>query len=108
MDACPHRADRVTSIVQAKAWARSQGLPPPRHFIIGVDADTVRVSLNKGYSRSGDLQEMIYALTEWVMAVRVPGLVNAADAVSRQRPLDPVCVQETWRCLRWYRGSLEP
>lgn len=113
-----HKALEETKQIEAEAaaipWAvrslmERTGRRPAR-LIVAVDADSVRVAVNKRYARSPALRESLGELFELcadVLAVRVPGLFNAADLPSRGKPPDGNLLAETWALLRPHARSLE-
>ena len=81
----------------------------PTACVIAVDADTVRSAANKGYARGRNVALAdAFALCDWLVAVRVPGVWNAADAPSRDRPLVKARMDATWAILKAYAGALTP
>ena len=77
----------------------------PRRLLVAVDADSVRVAINKGYARSAALRQSLVDLFDAcpdVLAIRVPGRQNAADLPSRGKPPTEDLMLATWEILRNY------
>ena len=71
----------------------------------------MRNAANKGYARGDNLRRSLaeaFNLCDWLVAVRVPGIWNAADAPSRNKALIQEHVEATWAVLRLYADSLHP
>jgi hypothetical protein len=105
---------QVEAEALAVVWALETILRSPlcngrTSFIVAVDADTVRVSLNKGYARPPALQAALrraFAASDWLQVVRVPGVLNSADRPSRGHlVLDPAMAAATWTVLRFYADA---
>ena len=92
-----YKIDQSEGELRAAVWAANsqKGAPfcaqcgAPPLVLIGGDADGARAALRKGYSRSQVFRQHMRPLFTggWLRleTVRVPGVVNAADAPSRGR-----------------------
>lgn len=79
----------------------------PRRLVVAVDADSVRAAINKGYARSADIRaelRTLFAFCGQVRAVRVPGVMNAADGPSRGTLPGEPQLTATWEILRQAMG----
>ena len=115
--ASQHRPIPETDQVVAEAMAVARACQelsgylrhtPDVRVVVAVDADTVRAIINKGYSRTERLREQlrkVFQCAPDILAVRVSGEDNAADAPSRGRPLEPEHVAATWGVLRGAVGA---
>ncbi len=103
-------ARREGTQVENEAWAVARGVrvvrcleggAPARRIIVGVDADTVRVVVNKGYARTEGLRAPLRAILTPgpVHAVRIPGVDNVADAPSRNKAIDEATRARSFRLL---------
>ena len=101
--------DQVIAEAMAVAWAcRDVALNlgdrvQQVQVVVAVDADTVRSTINKAYSRTTALRTQlrrVFAATPHVSAVRVAGEQNAADAPSRGAALRAEHVAATWTVLQ--------
>lgn len=110
----PVRHSQVEAEALAVVWALEVICASPlsagrTSFIVAVDADTVRVSLNKGYARPPALQaalRRVFAVSTWLQVVRIPGVLNSADKPSRGcLVLDPVMTRATWEVLKYYADA---
>ena len=109
-----HKAIAETRQIEAEAaavtWAVAHVVEKtgrrPRRLVVAVDADSVRVAINKGYARSAPLRRSLAALFELcpeTLAIRVPGVQNAADLPSRGKPPQEELVLATWSLLQEQR-----
>lgn len=80
-------------------------------LVAGVDADTARVVLEKGCSRSREMRVLLRQLRAEapgvrVFPVRVPGVKNCADGPSRGQPPQADRVATTFRIVKVYSEEL--
>ena len=80
-------------------------------LVVGVDADTARIVLEKGCSKSRPMRTLLRQLRSEapnvrVFPVRVPGVLNCADGPSRGSPPQPDRVPATYAIVRSYVDEL--
>lgn len=83
-------ATQVDREMEATVLAGEE-LPEFAVILLGVDADAVRGCIDRNYSRSPRIRALLRRAElrhQHRRCVRVPGIINPADCISRGKPLD--------------------
>ena len=78
-------------------------------LIVAVDADVVRRCITKGYSKSREIRVLLrrlFSVCPNIRCVRIDGVSNVADEVSRGRKIDAAKTELTWTALKAGRREL--